>query len=164
MAESPTVYDFSYVDIDGKEQSLEKYRNKVLIIVNVASQCGYTKSNYEDLSELYDKYKDQGLSVLGFPCSQFGNQEPGTEEEIKNFVCTRFKASFDMAKKVDVNGSNAHPLFVFLKKQQGGTFGDFIKWNFTKFVVNKKGQVVKRYGPSTNPKEFEGELVKLLKE
>ena len=93
-------------------------RGKVLIIVNVASKCGYTKSNYEDLSELYDKYKDEGLAVLGFPCDQFGNQEPATESEIKNFVCTRFKASFDMAKKVNVNGSDAHPLWVFLKSKQ----------------------------------------------
>ena len=93
-------------------------RGKVLIVVNVASKCGYTKSNYEDLSELYDKYKDEGLAVLGFPCDQFGNQEPATEEEIKNFVCTRYKASFDMAKKINVNGSDAHPLWVFLKKQQ----------------------------------------------
>jgi len=164
MAEGSSVYDFKFIDIDGKEQSMEKYKGKVLIIVNVASKCGYTKSNYEDLAELYDKYKDQGLAVLGFPCDQFGNQEPSSEGEIKNFVCTRFKANFDMAKKINVNGSDAHPLWVFLKSKQGGTLGDFIKWNFTKFVVKKNGDVVKRYGPSTNPKEFEAELVKLLKE
>ncbi|CAG7820392.1 unnamed protein product [Allacma fusca] len=157
-----SVYDFSYVDIDGKEQSMGRYKGRVLIVVNVASKCGYTKANYEQLQSLYEKYNEKGLSVLGFPCDQFMSQEPGTESEIKEFACSRYKVTFDMAKKIDVNGANAHPLWEFLKKKKGGTLGNFIKWNFTKFVIDKNGEVLARHGPSTNPNDFEADLVKLL--
>jgi len=165
-AESPkSVYDFTYTDIDGNEQSLSRYKDKVLIVVNVASKCGFTNSNYEQLQTLYEKYKDQGLSILGFPCDQFMGQEPKNENEIKEFVCSRFKVTFDLAKKVNVNGADAHPLWTYLKTQIGGYFGmNFIKWNFTKFIINKKGQVVQRYAPTTNPKDFEAEIVQLLNE
>jgi len=163
-AEPSSAYDFSYVDIDGKEQSMSKYKGRVLIAVNVASKCGYTKNNYEQLQSLYEKYNEKGLSVLGFPCDQFMSQEPGTESEIKEFACQRYKVTFDMAKKIEVNGKDAHPLWEFMKKKQGGTLGNFIKWNFTKFVINKNGEVVSRHGPSTNPNDFEAELVKLLEQ
>ncbi|KAK7251660.1 hypothetical protein RIF29_35041 [Crotalaria pallida] len=159
---SKSIYDITVKDIRGNDVSLSEYRGKVLIIVNVASQCGLTQTNYKELSVLYEKYKDQGLEILAFPCNQFGGQEPGTNEEIQETVCTRFKAEFPVFDKVEVNGKNAAPLYKFLKDQKGGIFGDGIKWNFSKFLVNKEGKVVDRYAPTTSPLKIEKDIQKLL--
>lgn len=149
---TPSLYDLNYTSIDGTEESMEKYRGHVLIVVNVASKCGYTCVNYEQLTELYDKYAEsEGLRILAFPCNQFMGQEPLGEKEIKEFAAT-YNVRYDMSSKVDVNGANTHPVYTYLKKHQGGFLGDFVKWNFTKFLVDKKGNVVKRYSPTTNPR------------
>ncbi|CAH1970318.1 unnamed protein product [Acanthoscelides obtectus] len=155
-----SVYDFTANDIKGNPVSLEKYKGHVLIIINVASNCGYTKSNYAELNELYDLYAEsKGLRILAFPCNQFAGQEPGTNEEICEF--TRSKGvKFDVFEKINVNGDDAHPLWKYLKHKQGGTLGDFIKWNFTKFIVDKDGQPVERHGPSTSPKDLVKSLEK----
>nr|AAP81673.1 glutathione peroxidase GSH-PX3 [Lotus japonicus] len=164
MAEqtSKSLYDFTVKDIRGNDVSLSQYSGKVLIIVNVASQCGLTQTNYKELNILYEKYKSKGLEILAFPCNQFAGQEPGTNDEIQDVVCTRFKSEFPVFDKVEVNGKNAEPLFKFLKDQKGGIFGDGIKWNFTKFLVNKEGKVVERYAPTTSPMKIEKDLEKLL--
>ena len=159
--ENMDIYKIKVKDIDGKEFALEKYKNRVMLIVNVASKCGYT-GQYEGLEKLHEKYTTKGLSVLGFPCNQFLSQEPGTEEEIKNFCMSSFGVEFDMFSKINVNGSETHPLYKFLKKSAGGFLTDDIKWNFTKFLVDKEGRVVKRYAPSTKPKEIESDIEKLL--
>ncbi|NP_001265877.1 probable glutathione peroxidase 3, mitochondrial-like [Cicer arietinum] len=165
MAEqaSKSIYDFTVKDIRGNDVSLSEYSGKVLLIVNVASQCGLTQTNYKELNVIYDKYKNQGFEILAFPCNQFRGQEPGSSEEIQNVVCTRFKAEFPIFDKVEVNGKNAEPLYKFLKGQQGGIFGDGIKWNFTKFLVNKQGKVVDRYAPTTAPLKIEKDIEKLIK-
>ncbi|KAF2895786.1 hypothetical protein ILUMI_10388 [Ignelater luminosus] len=148
------IYEFSAKDINGEEVSLEKYKGHVAIIVNVASQCGYTQNHYQELNELYEKYADEkGLKILGFPCNQFAGQEPGDAATICSFVSKK-NVKFDIFDKIDVNGSNTHPLWKYLKYKQGGTLGDFIKWNFTKFVIDKDGQPVARYGPSTSPNQL----------
>lgn len=157
-----SVHDFTVKDISGADVELSKFKDKVLLVVNVASACGLTTSNYKELTELYTKYKDQGLEILAFPSNQFGAQEPGTNEEIKEFACTRFKAEFPIFDKVEVNGANTTPLYQFLKASKGGTFGDNIKWNFTKFLVDKKGQVVSRYAPTTSPLSIEKDIKKQL--
>ncbi|CAN4100690.1 unnamed protein product [Withania somnifera] len=164
MAEgSPkSIYDFTVKDIQGNEVPLSKYRGKVLLIVNVASKCGLTDSNYKELNVLYEKYKDQGFEILAFPCNQFLWQEPGTNEEIQQTVCTRFKAEFPVFEKIDVNGDNAAPLYKFLKSEKGGFLGSAVKWNFTKFLVNKEGKVVERYAPKTPPLQFEKDIQNLL--
>ncbi|KAI5655499.1 hypothetical protein M9H77_32686 [Catharanthus roseus] len=149
-------------DAKGNDVDLSIYKGKVLIIVNVASQCGLTNSNYTEFTKLYEKYKDQGLEILAFPCNQFGSQEPGNNEEIQQFVCTRFKAEFPIFDKVDVNGANAAPIYKFLKASKGGLFGDGIKWNFSKFLVDKEGRVVDRYAPTTSPLSIEKDIKKLL--
>jgi len=155
-----SAYDFDYVDIDGKEQSLSRYKGHVLIVVNVASKWGKTPVNYTQLTALHEQYGEtSGLRVLGFPCNQFGGQEPGSEAEIKAFA-DGYKVRWDLASKVDVNGDKVHPLWKYMKSKQGGTLGSFIKWNFTKFVIDKQGQVVARYGPTTNPSEMEKDLIK----
>jgi len=160
-----SVYDFKYTDIDGNEQSMDRYKGHVLIVANVASKCGFTKANYEQLNELYEKYgESKGLRILGMPSNQFAKQEPGTESEIKEFACTNYKAKFDFSSKVDVNGDNAHPLWKYMKTKQGGFLGSMAKWNFTKFVIDKNGQVVKRYAPTTNPKDMEKDLLKYFEE
>ncbi|MBD3796252.1 MAG: glutathione peroxidase [Campylobacterales bacterium] len=156
-----SIYDIEVQDIEHKTLKLEKYKGKVMLIVNVASKCGYT-GQYAGLQELHEKYSDKGLSVLGFPCNQFLSQEPGTEEQIKNFCMTSFGVTFDMFAKIDVNGDNAHPLYKYLKQNAGGIFGDNIKWNFTKFLVDRDGNVMKRYAPSTKPKDIEEDIKKLL--
>lgn len=127
------------------------------MIVNVASKCGFTKNNYKELNDLHAKYKDQGLAILGFPCNQFGHQEPGCEVDIKEFI-KKNGVEWDMFAKVDVNGDDAIPLYHWLKDKQGGTLIDAIKWNFTKFLVNKQGLPVSRYAPNKNPLEFEGDI------
>jgi glutathione peroxidase len=156
-----SIYDIEVKDIEGKTLTLDKYENRVMLIVNVASKCGYT-SQYKGLQELHEKYDDKGLSVLGFPCNQFLSQEPGTEEEIKNFCVTNFGVAFDMFSKIAVNGTNAHPLYLFLKEQAGGIGIDAIKWNFTKFLVDRDGNVVKRYAPSVKPKAIQKDIEALL--
>ncbi|KAF1002077.1 putative phospholipid hydroperoxide glutathione peroxidase [Apium graveolens] len=157
-----SIHDFTVKDAKGNDVELSKYKGKVLMIVNVASQCGLTNSNYTELAQLYEKYKNQGLEILAFPCNQFGAQEPGSNEEIVEFACTRFKAEYPIFDKVDVNGSNAAPVYKYLKSTKGGLFGDGIKWNFAKFLVDKDGKVVDRYAPTTSPLSIEKDVKKLL--
>ncbi|PKA48064.1 putative phospholipid hydroperoxide glutathione peroxidase [Apostasia shenzhenica] len=162
-SESATsVHGFTVKDADEKDVDLSIYKGMVLLIVNVASQCGLTNSNYTQMSELYEKYKDKGLEILAFPCNQFGGQEPGSNEEIVEFACTQFKAEYPIFDKVDVNGENAAPVYKFLKASKGGIFGSSIKWNFSKFLVDKDGHVVDRYAPTTSPLSIEKDIKKLL--
>jgi len=157
------IYDFDVKSIDGESLSMSRYKGKVLLIVNVASKCGFTPQ-YEGLEKLYKEHKDKGFMVLGFPSNQFMSQEPGTEKEIKFFCQKTYDVDFDMFAKIDVNGENAHPLYKFLKKEQGGfLWMDGIKWNFTKFLVDREGRVIKRYGSSTKPQEIEEDILSLLK-
>ena len=157
-----TVYDFTVKDINGNEVSLSDYKGKVLLIVNVASECGYTKQ-YTGLQKIYDTYKDKGFVVLGFPCNQFGGQEPGTEEDIKSFCITNFGVTFPMFSKIDVNGDNAHPLYTYMKAQEKGVLGtQAIKWNFAKFLVDKNGNVVDRIGTQTTPESLTAQIEELL--
>lgn len=157
-----SIYDFSVDTINDKEISMSKYKGKVLLIVNVASECGLTYQ-YEGLEKLYQAQKKKGFMILGFPSNQFSNQEPGTNKEIKFFCTSKYDVHFDMFSKIEVNGDGADPLYKFLKKEKGGFFGfDSIKWNFTKFLIDKNGKVVKRYSPSTNPMKIEEDIVKLL--
>lgn len=161
---SNTIYQFEVRDVTGNKVKLDKYRNKVVLIVNVASECGFTHSNYAQLKELYDKYKEQGLVIAAFPSNQFGGQEPGTEEEIKRFVKETFDFEPDLYAKIIVNGPNEEPLYTFLKSQKGGAIVDTIKWNFTKFLINRHGKVVERYAPLIEPRSIEGDIVRLLNE
>lgn len=155
-----SIYDFTVKDINGQDISLEKYKSHVALIVNVASKCGLTATNYKELSELHDKYaEEKGLRILAFPCNQFNGQEPGDSEEIVCFARKK-NANFDMFEKIDVNGNNASPLWKYLKHKQGGTLGDFIKWNFTKFIVDKNGQPVERHGPNVDPSKLVSSLEK----
>jgi glutathione peroxidase len=157
-----SVYDFTVKTIRGKEQSLADYKGKVLLIVNTASKCGFTPQ-YKELQELYEQYRDRGFVVLGFPCHQFGHQEPGTEEEIEQFCQVNYGVTFPMFAKVDVNGENAHPLFQYLKEKASGVLGTkVIKWNFTKFLVDRNGNVVARFASQTRPSELKSEIEKLL--
>lgn len=157
------IYDIPLTRIDGSQTSLAEYRNKVLLIVNTASHCGFT-SQYAGLESLFRKYQDQGLVVLGFPCNQFGAQEPGDESQIASFCETKFDISFPMFSKVDVNGPHAHPLFVALKSKAKGVLGsEAIKWNFTKFLVNRDGEVVQRYAPLTKPEDIQAEVAELIR-
>ena len=156
-----TVYDFNAKDLNGNEVDFAQFKDKVLLIVNTASKCGFTPQ-FEGLEELHQSYKDQGLVVIGFPCNQFGSQDPGSNEEIGAFCQKNYGVSFLMMEKVDVNGDNEHPLYTWLKKQEGGFLTDGIKWNFTKFLINRQGEVVDRYAPTTKPKAIESEIVKLL--
>ncbi|WNL44830.1 glutathione peroxidase [Dyella sp. BiH032] len=149
-----TAYDFSARDIDGNERSLAEWRGKVLLVVNVASKCGFTPQ-YEGLEKLWRSQRDQGLAVLGFPCDQFGHQEPGDEAEIKNFCSTSYDVTFPLFAKVEVNGDGTHPLYKWLKSEGKGILGsESIKWNFTKFLVGRDGQVVKRYAPTDTPEKI----------
>ncbi|KAJ8919853.1 hypothetical protein NQ315_006382 [Exocentrus adspersus] len=158
--EAKSIYEFTANDIHGNPVPLEKYKGHVCIIVNVASQCGLTKNNYAELVELYEQYgESKGLKILAFPCNQFAGQEPGTNAEICQFMQSK-NVKFDMFEKVNVNGNDAHPLWKYLKHKQGGILGDFIKWNFTKFIVDKNGQPVERHGPNTNPKDLVKSLEK----
>ena len=158
-----TIYDIKVKTINGEETTLEPYKGKVLLIVNVASKCGYTPQ-YDGLEALYKKYRDEGLVVLGFPCNQFGSQEPGSEAEIQNFCRVNFGVTFPMFSKINVNGEETHPLYQYLKSEQPGILGtEAIKWNFTKFLVDKEGKVVERFGSSTKPKELEEKIEALLR-
>jgi len=153
-----TVYDFQARTIDGREVSLESFRGKVLLIVNVASRCGFTPQ-YRGLQELYDRHKKEGLEVLGFPCNQFGRQEPGKESDIQSFCDLQYGVQFPMFSKVDVNGPAAHPLYEFLKHTKPGfLLSKRIKWNFTKFLVDRSGKPIKRYSPQTTPSSIEADV------
>lgn len=161
-ATEKSLHDYTVKDIDGNDVALNKFKGKVLLIVNVASRCGLTTSNYTELSHLYEKYKTQGFEILAFPCNQFGGQEPGSNPDIKQFACTRFKAEFPIFDKVDVNGPSTAPVYQFLKSSAGGFLGDIIKWNFEKFLVDKSGKVVERYPPTTSPLQIEKDIQKVL--
>lgn len=156
------IYDFKLRSIDGTETTLAEHSGKILLIVNVASKCGFTPQ-YTGLEALYKKLKDKGVVVLGFPCNQFGAQEPGDESEIRNFCSLTYNVSFPMYAKIDVNGENTHPLYAFLKKEEKGILGtEAIKWNFTKFLVGRDGKVLGRFAPQTTPAALEKEIEKLL--
>ena len=158
-----TIYEFQPKAINGKEIPLYDFQGKVVLIVNVASQCGFTPQ-YQGLQKLYEKYKDKDFAILGFPCNQFGNQEPNSESEIKTFCERNFGVTFPLFAKIDVNGPQAHPLFRFLTKTKPGfLWSKRIKWNFTKFLIDKNGKPVKRYSPTVKPEAIEGDLQRLLK-
>ena len=157
-----SVYDFSAKTIDGGTTQLDAYKGKVLLVVNVASKCGFTPQ-YKGLEALYKKYRDQGLEILGFPCDQFGHQEPGDENEIKQFCSLTYDVSFPMFAKIKVNGDDAHPLYKYLKSEEKGFLGsEFIKWNFTKFLIDRSGKVVKRYGSTDTPEKIDKDIAPLL--
>ena len=157
-----SVYDYSARTIDGNEQSLSAYRGHALLIVNVASKCGFTPQ-YTGLEALHRKFHDRGFDVLGFPCDQFGHQEPGDEAEIRNFCSLTYEVTFPMFSKIKVNGSEAHPLYRFLKESLPGLLGsEAIKWNFTKFLVGRDGEVAERFAPTTKPEDISSAIEKLL--
>jgi glutathione peroxidase len=156
-----TIYDFTVKRANGSVTSLEEYQGKVMLIVNTASKCGFTPQ-FEELQGLYEEYKEQGLVVLGFPCDQFMNQEFDDQDEIMEFCQVNYGVSFPMFAKVDVKGKEAHPLFTFLTKEKKGVLLSNIKWNFTKFLVGKNGEVVDRYSPQTNPRKIEDDIKRLL--
>jgi len=157
-----SLYEIEVRAIDGKPQRLADFRGRVLLVVNVASQCGFTPQ-YAGLEALYQKYRDRGFSVLGFPCDQFGHQEPGNEAEIQEFCSTNYSVTFPLFAKIEVNGSAEHPLYHFLKGERPGLLGtEAIKWNFTKFLVDRQGQVVKRFAPTTTPDKIAGDIQTLL--
>jgi glutathione peroxidase len=156
------VYDFSATSLTGKDTKLSDFRGKVLLIVNTASKCGFTPQ-YEGLERLHKELEPKGFSVLGFPCNQFGRQEPGNASEIGQFCSVNYGVTFPMFAKIDVNGEDAHPLFAFLKQARRGIFGTArIKWNFTKFLVDRKGEVVARFAPATKPEAVSGKIAALL--
>ena len=156
-----TLYDFTVSDQADQPVSLNDYKGKVVLIVNTATGCGLTPQ-YQGLQELYDKYKDQGFEILDFPCNQFMGQAPGTAEEINRFCSLHYQTTFPRFAKVKVNGKEADPLYIWLKEQQAGPLGKRIEWNFTKFLINREGQVVKRFSSKAEPKEIEESLQKLL--
>ncbi len=156
-----SIYDINVTSIEGFKRSMKDYKGKVMLIVNTASKCGFTPQ-YDGLEALYKKYGSKGLVVLGFPSNQFMKQEPGTESEIQSFCQVNFNITFPMFSKIDVNGTDAHPLYQFLKSEAPGFMGKKIKWNFTKFLVDRKGKVVKRYAPAKKPEDIEEDIVKLL--
>ena len=159
---SKNIYDHVVKDANMNEISIGSFKNKVLLVVNVASECGFTYQ-YEGLQNLYSKYAENGLEVLGFPCNQFKGQESGTNEEIQFFCTEKYDVSFNVFNKIDVNGKDADPFYNFLKNERPGIMGTKnIKWNFSKFLVNKNGEVVKRYGPATKPESIESDIIKLL--
>lgn len=157
-----SAYDFSAKTLDGADEPLSNYRGKALLIVNTASKCGFTPQ-YAGLEKLYESYKDKGLVVLGFPCDQFGHQEPGDAAEIRDFCSLTYDVKFPMYDKVEVNGAHAHPLWKWLKQEKSGLLGlEGIKWNFTKFLIDKTGAVVKRYAPTDTPDNIEKDLASVL--
>jgi len=153
----PTLSDFSARSIAGEELQLSRYAGQVVLVVNTASQCGFTPQ-YEGLEALYEQYEPQGLVVLGFPCDQFGHQEPGEDSEIDDFCKLNFGVTFPLFSKIDVNGEAAHPLYRWLREEKSGVLGDAIKWNFTKFLVGRDGQVIRRYAPTTTPDKIAGDV------
>lgn len=156
------LYDFTVKASDGSAIDMSEYRGKVVLVVNTASKCGFTPQ-YEGLEALHRKYAGRGLQIMAFPCNQFGKQEPGDAEEIRNFCTLKYDVSFPLMKKIDVNGDNADPVYDWLKKEAPGIFGsEAIKWNFTKFLIDREGNVVERYAPTTKPEKLEGDIEKLL--
>ncbi len=151
------AYDFNATALDGQPVDLQRYRGKALLIVNTASACGFTPQ-YQGLEALQRRYADEGLVVLGFPCNQFGHQEPGDEAAIGAFCEKNYGVTFPMFAKVDVNGPNAHPLFTWLRHEKGGVLGDALKWNFTKFLVGRDGRVLKRYAPTAEPESLRADI------
>lgn len=156
-----SIYDYEVKDIKGNLVSLEKYKNKVLLIVNTATGCGFTPQ-YSGLESIYKEYNDRGLEILDFPCNQFANQAPGTDEEIQTFCKAKYDVSFDQFSKIDVNGKNESPLYKYLKENSKGILSTKIKWNFTKFLINKDGEVVGRYAPTIKPEVLKKDIEKLL--
>lgn len=155
------IYDFTVKDAKGNDVSLRQFKGEVLLIVNTATGCGFTPQ-YEGLEKLYREYHSEGFEVLDFPCNQFGKQAPGTDEEIASFCTLKYDTTFPRFKKIDVNGDDAIPLYKWLKEQKGGIFGNAVKWNFTKFLVDRNGRVVERYSPTTSPAKIESEIKRLL--
>ena len=156
-----SIYDYKVLDAKGKEVDLADYKGKVLLIVNTATGCGFTPQ-YEGLEKLYEKYSGRGFEILDFPCNQFGNQAPGTDEEIVTFCQLRYKTSFRQFKKIEVNGKNELPLYTYLKSQKGGALGSRIKWNFTKFLIDREGNVVDRFAPTVTPEKLDDKIAALL--
>lgn len=157
-----SIYDIEVTTIDGQRKKMDDYRGKTMLVVNVASKCGFTPQ-YTGLQRLYDDYKDKGLVVLGFPCDQFGHQEPGNEEEIQNFCSTNYNVTFPMFAKINVNGAGTHPLYTHLKSEKKGLLGsESIKWNFTKFLVDSEGAVVRRYAPNDTPEKISEDVKAVL--
>lgn len=155
------LYDYQVKNAQGNMVSMNSYEGKVLLIINSATGCGFTPQ-YEGLQELYNKYRDQGFEILDFPCNQFGNQAPGSNEEIKSFCQTRYGITFPLFSKIEVNGANEEPLFQYLKSQKKGVMGNKIKWNFTKFLVNRDGEVIDRFAPTTTPDKIEEKIKELM--
>ncbi|MBR0498213.1 MAG: glutathione peroxidase [Paludibacteraceae bacterium] len=155
------IYDFTVLNTKKEPVSMAEYKGKVLLVVNTATGCGFTPQ-YEGLESLYKKYKDQGFVVLDFPCNQFANQAPGTEDEIVSFCQMKYNVSFPQFAKIKVNGDEANALYKWLKEQKGGFFSKAIKWNFTKFLVDREGKVIERYAPTTKPEKIEKDILKLL--
>lgn len=159
-----SIYDYEANTLHGQEESLSKYKGKVLLVVNTASKCGFTPQ-YKGLQEVYDKFKDRGFEVLGFPSNQFAGQEPGESEDIAEFCEINYGVTFPMYEKIDVKGDGAHPLFKYLSKEAPGVLGSkSIKWNFTKFLVDQEGRVLKRFAPQTTPDQIEADIAKLLEQ
>lgn len=156
-----SIYDYKVKDVEGKLVSLADYKGKTLLIVNTATGCGFTPQ-YKGLQELYEKYQSQGLEILDFPCNQFANQAPGTEGEIKSFCQLKYGTTFPMYAKINVNGKDEEPLYRFLKSQKSGVMGSNIKWNFTKFLVDKEGNVIERFAPNVTPKKIEAKIKKII--
>ena len=157
------IYDMEVTTIDGKRQLMDVYRGRILLVVNVASRCGFT-SQYAGLQKLYERYRERGVVVLGFPCNQFGHQEPEDEAAIQNFCSLNYQVTFPLFAKIMVNGDDAHPLYKYLKSEKKGLLGtEAIKWNFTKFLIGQDGAVLKRYAPNDTPEKIEGDLTALLK-
>jgi glutathione peroxidase len=161
MEEFMSVYEYTVKTAAGTEQTLEQYQGKVLLVVNTASKCGFTPQ-YEDLEKLYEQYHSKGLEILAFPCDQFAHQEPGTDEEIQAFCKVNYGVTFPVFAKIDVNGKSAHPLFVFLRGQKKGLFGNPIKWNFTKFLFDREGKFIDRFEPAVKPQEITALIESLL--
>jgi glutathione peroxidase len=159
-----TAYDFIATDIDGRERSLQEFAGRALLVVNVASKCGFTPQ-YTGLEALWRRHRDEGFAILGFPCDQFGHQEPGDAEEIKQFCSLNYDVTFPLFAKIEVNGAHAHPLYAWLKGEKPGVLGtEAIKWNFTKFLVDREGRVVKRYAPNDTPEKIDEAVTALLAE
>ena len=156
-----SIYDFTMKDAKGNDVNLSDYKGKVLLIVNTATGCGFTPQ-YEGLQDLYEKYQEQGLEILDFPCNQFAGQAPGTEEEIVDFCQSRYGVTFRQFAKIEVNGKNEDPLYTYLKKEKGGFLGDRIKWNFTKFLIDREGNVVERFAPTVKPEDIDSKIKELL--
>lgn len=162
MENKKSIYDFRVRDAKGTEVAMSDYKGKVLLVVNTATECGFTPQ-YAALQGLYERYKESGFEILDFPCDQFGHQAPGSEEEIQSFCTLKYKTTFRLFAKVDVNGANAEPLFTFLKEQKrGGLLGSKIKWNFEKFLISREGEVVARYGSTRRPEKIANDIEKLL--